>query len=72
MKCITYGWVVVLLTLLSILLAMLGFVSPELSGLVGMVGTLGLLGWWVYGFWNECSDGYFSLGLQNRLRKEPM
>ena len=69
MKCITYGWVIVLSILLSIMLAMLGLVSPELAGLAGTVGTLGLLGWWIYGFWNDCSDGYFSLWGENRLQK---
>lgn len=64
MKCITYGWVVVLLILLSIALAMLGQVSPEIAGVASLVGTLGLLGWWVVGFWSDCEEGYFASDLR--------
>jgi hypothetical protein len=59
MKCITYGYVVLFLIILSIVLAPLLLINEDLyMGLYGLGGCI-LIGYWIYGFFSDCPDGYY-------------
>ena len=59
LKCITYGWVIVLLIVLSVLVSLIGFNNPKLASTVYLLGFVGLHVWWLYGWFSECPDGYY-------------
>lgn len=72
MRCITYGWVVLYLLILSILLMPINLfleskTASTVSGGIMLVAFLGLMGWWITGFFSDCEDGYLG-GLK---RAEP-
>ena len=59
MKCLTYGYVVVFYILLTILLLPLLLVNTDLYyGICGF-GVFGMTAYWLYGFIDDCADGYF-------------
>lgn len=58
MKCITYGWLIFLLIILSIVCAPIGLFSPMFAGTIYLAGVVLLHFYWIYGWVSSCNDGY--------------
>lgn len=59
MKCITYGYFVLFVILLSFVTTPLMFASPTAGSIVSAICMFALFGWWIVGFFDDCSDGYY-------------
>lgn len=73
MRCITHGWVVFYLIILSIILAPIGYLGETgtmISGSLLGLALVGLLGWWLMGFFSDCDDGYLG-GLKRIGNPDP-
>ncbi len=66
MKCITFGYLVLFMILISFLLIPIMFVSPTASSILYVTALVGLGGWWIYGFFSPCPNGYYG----NLYKKE--
>ncbi len=66
MKCITYGYVVIFMILMTILLIPVALFSPTASGILYVAAMVGIMGWWIYGFFSPCPEGYYG-----NLQKKP-
>ncbi len=69
MKCITFGYLTVFMILISLLLIPIALASPTASGILYVAALVGFGGWWIYGFFSPCPDGYYG-GLR-KVKTEP-
>lgn len=58
MKCITYGWVIVFLILLSVIVGVLAIADQRIAGVVYGLGFVGIHVWWLLGWFSDCPSGY--------------
>ena len=59
LKFITYGYVIVLLVILSMFVGLISMNNPNLASTVYILGFVGLHTWWLYGWFSDCPDGYY-------------